>query len=75
MVLIRMLGASDTGYTENGKMEEKLVEDAAAKAGKTHSTNVDGVNKKSNGHSNGVTNGHANEKLDRIAKNGIKVQA
>jgi 3-dehydroquinate synthase len=70
--------ASDTGYTENEKMEEeKLVEAAAAKAGKTHGMNgVYGVNEKFSGYSNGVTNGHTNGKLDGMAKkNGIKVQA
>ncbi|TGO45128.1 hypothetical protein BOTNAR_0697g00020 [Botryotinia narcissicola] len=50
--------ASDTGYTENAKMEEeRIIEMAAKKAGQMNGTN--GHANGTNGHTNG-TNGHAN---------------
>ncbi|KAK6596261.1 3-dehydroquinate synthase [Botrytis cinerea] len=57
--------ASDTGYTENAKMEEeRIIEMAAKKAGQMNGTNghangTNGHTKGTNGHANG-TNGHAN---------------
>ncbi|KAF5872346.1 putative 2-epi-5-epi-valiolone synthase protein [Botrytis fragariae] len=50
--------ASDTGYTENAKMEEeRIIEMAAKKAGQMNGTN--GHTNGTNGHANG-TNGHTN---------------
>lgn len=61
--------ASDTGYTENAAEEEKIVEAAAKKVGRSN-----GVNGHLKGHTNGNTNGSLNgsAKVNGIAKtNGV----